>query len=94
MYLSLVSIAGDEDSKSKVPDSLLKTALLRRAVEDISRLIKLRSSKQAISNLLARGCVGDDLWQRFQRAEKEIEAELRDVVLEVRFPFTSEGYML
>jgi translocation protein SEC66 len=27
--------------------------------------------------------VGDDLWQRFQRAEKEIEEELRDVVSEV-----------
>jgi len=26
--------------------------------------------------------VGDDLWQRFQRAEKEIEDELRDVVQE------------
>lgn len=28
--------------------------------------------------------MGDDLWQRFQRAEKEMEAELRDVVTEVR----------
>ena len=27
--------------------------------------------------------MGDDLWQRFLRAEKEIEAELRDVVEEV-----------
>ena len=29
--------------------------------------------------------MGDDLWQRFQRAEKEIEEELRDVVNEVSF---------
>ena len=28
--------------------------------------------------------MGDDLWQRFQRAEKEMEEELRDVVMEVR----------
>jgi len=34
---------------------------------------------------LARGSVGDDLWQRFSRAEKEMEAELRDVVEEVHF---------
>ena len=27
--------------------------------------------------------MGDELWQRFQRAEKEVEAELRDVVEEV-----------
>jgi len=36
-----------------------------------------------LGNLLARGSVGDELWQRFERAEKEIESELRDVVTEV-----------
>lgn len=34
--------------------------------------------------LLQRGSVGDDLWQRFLRAEKEMEDEVRDVVNEVR----------
>lgn len=33
--------------------------------------------------LLQRGSVGDDLWQRFLRAEKEMEDEVRDVVAEV-----------
>lgn len=33
--------------------------------------------------LLQRGSVGDDLWQRFMRAEKEMEDEVRDVVAEV-----------
>ena len=27
--------------------------------------------------------MGDDLWQRFLRAEKEVEEELKDVVTEV-----------
>jgi translocation protein SEC66 len=45
--------------------------------------MSIRSQKQALSGLLQRGSVGDDLWQRFQRAEKEIEEELRDVVNEV-----------
>lgn len=44
----------------------------------------LRSQKQALSMLLQRGSVGDDLWQRFLRAEKEMEDEVRDVVNEVR----------
>ena len=78
IYLSLLH---QEDPK--VPDSILKAALLRRAVEDISRIIQIRSQKQALQVLLQRGSVGDDLWQRFQRAEKEIEDELRDVVNEV-----------
>lgn len=73
---------GDEKTP-KVPDSVLKAALLRRAVEDINRLVQIRTAKQAISSLLQKGSVGDDLFQRFQRAEKEMENELRDVVMEV-----------
>lgn len=74
----------DESEKSpQVPDSILKAALLRRAVEDIERLIQIKTAKQACSALLQRGSVGDDLWQRFERAEKEMEEELRDVVTEV-----------
>lgn len=61
----------------------MKAALLHRAVEDIRRILEVKNAKQALSNLLQRGSVGDDLWQRFLRAEKEIEAELRDVVEEV-----------
>lgn len=70
------------EKQPKVPDSVLRAALLRRAVEDIRRIVQIRSAKQACSTLLQKGCVGDDLWQRFQRAEKEMEEELRDVVME------------
>ncbi|CAI6282542.1 unnamed protein product [Periconia digitata] len=77
IYLSLLH---QEDPKC--PDSILKAALLRRATEDITRIMAIRNAKQALQVLLQRGSVGDDLWQRFQRAEKEIEDELRDVVTE------------
>jgi translocation protein SEC66 len=78
VYLSLLHM-----ENPKVPDSILKAALLRRATEDIHRIVQIRNAKQALQVLLQRGSVGDDLWQRFQRAEKEIEEELRDVVNEV-----------
>ncbi|KAK8205692.1 Pre protein translocase subunit Sec66-domain-containing protein [Phyllosticta capitalensis] len=81
IYLSLLHMEPAE-GKPKVPDSVLKAALMRRAVEDIHRLVEVRNAKQALQSLLQKGSVGDDLWQRFQRAEKEIEAELRDVVQE------------
>jgi translocation protein SEC66 len=77
VYLSLLHM-----DEPKVPDSVLKAALLRRATEDIYRIVQIRNAKQALQALLQRGSVGDDLWQRFQRAEKEIEEELRDVVNE------------
>ena len=70
-----------------MPESVLKAALLRRATEDIRRVMALRSQKPALAMLLQRGSVGDDLWQRFQRAEKEMEDEVKDVVAEVFSPF-------
>jgi hypothetical protein len=81
VYLTLL-----HQENPKVPDSILKAALLRRATENIHRIVQVRNAKQALQVLLQRGSVGDDLWQRFQRAEKEIEEELRDVVQEVRLP--------
>lgn len=92
IYLSLLHLdpaeasdGGDGEKKLKqVPDSVLKAALLRRAVEDIKRIVQLRTSKDALQRLLQRGSVGEELWQRFQRAEKEMEDEVKDVVNEVR----------
>jgi len=78
IYLSLLHM-----ENPKCPDSILKAALLRRASEDIARIVQIRNAKGALQVLLQKGSVGDDLWQRFQRAEKEIEEELRDVVNEV-----------
>lgn len=86
VYLTLL-----HQENPKAPDSILKAALLRRATEDIHRIVQVRNAKSALQVLLQRGSVGDDLWQRFQRAEKEIEEELRDVVNEVcivPFPHT------
>lgn len=85
IYLSLLHLDPEDGEKGpKIPESILRAALLKRAVEDIHRIIQIRTAKQACSTLLARGSVGDDLWQRFLRAEKEMEEELRDVVMEVR----------
>jgi translocation protein SEC66 len=82
IYLSLLHIEPDANTP-KIPESILKAALLRRATEDIHRIIAIRGAKSSLTALLQRGSVGDDLWQRFLRAEKEIEEELRDVVNEV-----------
>ena len=85
VYLSLLHLEPQPgQEKANVPDGMLKAALLQRATEDIRRILAIRGQKQPLSQLLQRGSVGDDLWQRFLRAEKEMEEELRDVVTEVR----------
>lgn len=77
----------DPSEKKKapaVPSTVLKAALLRRAREDIKRLFTMRSQKPALGILLQKGSVSDDFWQRFLVAEKEMEAEIGDVISEVR----------
>ena len=87
IYLSLLHLSdSDSDEKAantKVPDSVLRAALLARATEDIQRIMEIRTRKPALSTLLQRGQVGEEIWQRLLRAEAEIEAEVKDVVQEV-----------
>lgn len=63
-------------------DALLKSALVRRAMADVQRVLRIRDDKPALQNLLQKGSVGDDLWNSLLAAEKEIEAEVREVVAE------------
>ncbi|PUU81167.1 Sec62/63 complex, subunit Sec66 [Tuber borchii] len=77
IYLTLL-----HQENPKVPDSILKAALVRRAAEDIRRIVTIRQAKGSLQQLLQRGSIGDDLWTRFTVAEAEIEEELKDVALE------------
>ena len=82
--MSLLHLSESSKEKAtKVPDSLLRAALLARATEDIHRILEIRSRKQALATLLQRGVVGDEIWQRLLRAERELEEEVKDVVQEV-----------
>lgn len=84
VYLSLIHLDPVEGQKGNqaVPDSVLKAALLRRAADDIGRIVALRAAKGPLGGLVQGGHVGDDLWQSCLRAEKEIEEEVKDVVNE------------
>lgn len=85
VYFSLLHLdqGYSEKDKKPVPDTVLKAALLRRATADIQRLIKLRNQKPALASLFQRGSVGEVLWQRFTRAEQDMDNEIRDVIFEV-----------
>ncbi|KAJ7470696.1 Sec62/63 complex, subunit Sec66 [Mycena latifolia] len=63
-------------------DPLLKSALVRRAMADVQRVLRLREDKPALQNLLQKGSIGDDLWNSLLAAEKELEAEIVEVVAE------------
>lgn len=77
VYQSLVSAAA---GGAKIPDEVLKAALLARAMTDVKRIVQMRDDKQALAVLLQKGSIGDETTARFALAEKEIEAEILDVV--------------
>lgn len=77
VYVSLL-----QKSDPPAPDSLLKAALLRRAVTDVTRIMRLREDKPALQNLLQKGSIGDDLWNSLLAAEKELEAEILETAAE------------
>lgn len=57
-------------------------ALLARAMADVKRIWQVRESKAALATMLQKGQIGDELWERFLEAEKELEAEILEVVEE------------
>lgn len=65
-----------------VPEAVLKAALLNRAMTDVRRIMRMRDDKQALGTLLQKGSIGDETMARFTLAEKELEAEILDVVSE------------
>ncbi|KAI8998538.1 Pre protein translocase subunit Sec66-domain-containing protein [Trametes punicea] len=77
VYFSLMQM-----TDPPAPESLLKAALVRRAMTDVTRIIRLREDKPALQNLLQKGSIGDDLWNSLLAAEKEMEAEILEVAAE------------
>ncbi|OSC99044.1 hypothetical protein PYCCODRAFT_1438656 [Trametes coccinea BRFM310] len=77
VYFSLMQM-----TDPPAPETLLKAALVRRAMTDVTRIIRLREDKPALQNLLQKGSIGDDLWNSFLAAEKEMETEILEVAAE------------
>ena len=91
-----------QQTSPPAPDALLKAALIRRAMTDVQRALRIREDKPALQNLLQKGSIGDDLWASLLAAEKELEAEVLDVMHEAnsfmpgwgQFIFNTAGEMV
>ncbi|KAK6359986.1 translocation protein S66 [Orbilia brochopaga] len=78
IYLTLLHLP-DTPNPPKIPDSVLRAALLRRAVDAVQKAITIQKSKGPLQLLLQRGSVGDDTWAQFLQAEQTIDAELKEI---------------
>ncbi|KAF9430804.1 translocation protein S66 [Entomortierella beljakovae] len=71
-----------QQAEPEATDNQLTAALLRRAMEDVVRVLSMREDKQVLANLVKQGTVGDDIWTQFTLSEKELEAEIMAVIEE------------
>lgn len=74
LYVSLLSM---DPPASR---AILIAALIRRAMTDVVRIMEVRQAKLALQTLLTKGQIGDDTWTHLLETEKELEAELMEVV--------------
>ncbi|KAL2912971.1 Translocation protein S66 [Polyrhizophydium stewartii] len=59
---------------------VLISSLMKRAVEDVRRVLKIREEKPPLQQMVRDGIVGEELFDRIVRAEQELEAELQMVM--------------
>lgn len=61
---------------------------------DVQRFTRIREDKTALQALLQKGSIGDDLWNSFLTAEKEMQAELLEVMHEANTFVTGWGQLI
>lgn len=66
----------------RIPESTIKAALVRWAGEDVRQLIKMKQSKETLTQLHQKGFVGDSTFTKFTTSEKAIELEIQEIAKE------------
>ncbi|KAJ1679793.1 translocation protein Sec66 [Spiromyces aspiralis] len=80
LYYNLKALR--ESTPEAVPDSALKAALLRRAMTDVIRALEIQTNKQPLTELVKSGAIAEELLHQFSAAEKELDAEMLDLLQE------------
>ncbi len=60
---------------------ILEIALMRRAIEDIKRAVRIQEEKPSVQNMVSQGIVGEGLLVRIRQAEAELNVEMVQVLL-------------
>jgi hypothetical protein len=84
-YLALSEQYSPEDPQGH---KLLSTALLKRAMTDVSRVLQLREEKGPLQQLVAKGSVNQEIFDNLLKAEAELEYEINLVIFTFSKPCT------
>jgi translocation protein SEC66 len=74
----------EELSEQYSPDDMngkrvLTVALMQRAMEGVTRVMRLREEKPPLQQMVRDGVIGESLWEKLLAAEAELELEIQAV---------------
>lgn len=74
----------EELSEQYSPDDpngsrVLHVALMKRAMETVRRVLRLREEKPPLQQMVRDGVIGENLWEKLLAAEADIESEIQEV---------------
>ncbi|KAJ3272113.1 translocation protein S66 [Terramyces sp. JEL0728] len=78
-YEELAEQYSPDDSTGK---KVLVAALLKRAVEAVTRVFRIRDEKPPLQGMVKEGIVNEGLWEKLLAAEAEIELEMQELLEE------------
>ncbi|KAJ3313825.1 translocation protein S66 [Boothiomyces sp. JEL0838] len=78
-YEELAEQYSPDDSTGK---KVLVAALLKRAVEAVTRVLRIRDEKPPLQGMVKEGIVNEGLWEKLLAAEAEIELEMQELMEE------------
>jgi translocation protein SEC66 len=78
-YLELSEIHNPSDP---IDHKLLATALLKRAMTDVGRIMQVREEKAPLQNLAQSGAISHSVYDNLVKAEAELEEEIESVMME------------
>ncbi|KAJ3321522.1 translocation protein S66 [Boothiomyces sp. JEL0866] len=78
-YEELAEQYSPDDSTGK---KVLVAALLKRAVEAVTRVFRIRDEKPPLQGMVKEGIVNEGLWEKLLAAEAEIELEMQELMEE------------
>ena len=82
-FMKMQAINPGVPKEQKPHEKVLKAALLRRGVEAVRRLMKLKEFEPTFTRLYQEGLIGDDIHQQYGIQVKFQELELQDIVKDV-----------
>lgn len=68
--------------KPGTPPAALGQALMRRAMFNVERAMQIREQKPTLQSLVRNGSIGEDVWARFQIAERALEEDIQELLQE------------